>query len=108
MGRHPCYRTGTRDATASGPRRSDDAIALTTLGAPTTAMRPCHRNPSTCKLMSKMVVGTERPRPSAAVPARLILRLSSNSLQGANLSCVPRWGHKEESERPQFRKKGAG
>ena len=28
MGRHPCSRTGSRDATASDPRRSDDAIAI--------------------------------------------------------------------------------
>ena len=30
MGRHACYRTGTRDATAPAPRRSDDAIAFAT------------------------------------------------------------------------------
>ena len=37
MGRHPCYRTGTRDATAPAPGYprdsvgwSDDAIALAT------------------------------------------------------------------------------
>ena len=36
-----------------------------------------HRSPSTCKVMSFMVVGTGRPRALAAVPVRWILRLSS-------------------------------
>ena len=37
-----------------------------------------HRSPSTCKVMSFMVVGTGRPRALAAVPVRWILRLSSS------------------------------
>ena len=49
------------------------------MGAPREAWSgPCHRNPSIRKVMSILIVSTERPRPLAAVPARLILRLSSS------------------------------
>jgi hypothetical protein len=54
------------DATALAPRRSDDAIAFATLGAPTTEMGQCHRNPSTCKVMPQLVVGATRCTPSIA------------------------------------------
>ena len=48
-------------------------VADATAPAPTTEMGSCHRNPSTCMVMPQMVVGTGRPRPSAAVPALLRL-----------------------------------
>jgi hypothetical protein len=49
------------------------------MGAPREAWSgSCHRNPSACKVMPFMFVGTGRPRPLAAVPARLILRLYSS------------------------------
>ena len=66
MGRHPCYRTGTRDATAL---------------APTTEMGPCHRNPATCKIMSQDGLGH-----------RAVVRLlySFNSLLDKLASSLPR------------------
>ena len=84
MGRHPCYRTGTRDAAAPASWRRDDAMAFATAR--------CSNNGGTARSVVGavppqpineygqviMVVGTGRPRPSAAVPARLTLRLSSS------------------------------
>ena len=58
MGRHPCYRTGTRDATAPYPGyprisvgRSDDAIAV--------AMARSSNNGGT----ARSVVGAVPPQP---------------------------------------------
>ena len=49
---------------------------------------PCHRNPPIRKVMSILIVGTERPRPLATVPAWLILHLSSSPEQPRHQACV--------------------
>ena len=105
MGPHPCYRTGTRDATVPAPGyprdsvgRSDDAIAV--------AMASSSNNGGTARSLVGVVPpqpfhlyghvihdrGTGRPRPLAAVPALLRDPLYSfnNLLEDttANMCCL--------------------
>ena len=78
------------------------------LGAPTTGAPleawsgPCHRNASTGRVTSFMVVGTGRPRPPAAVPAlyfvNSLLTLSDGKVVEAAGEMVPPIGRADDPD----------